>query len=194
MNLHTILQLKNRMRPATKKAQDELLDDLVPSSRLSPPTATNGFGIGEQLPVSQDVNNIHVFNDNNKSTSKESKEEVHPKMMEVSVAYQQMNMTMESECVSKTTTKIVNLDHMKEFQECMDTNEIGNGVHPFDTTALAIAFYKSTCSIHLVVMKSSAHNYQECSCKQHLGCNFHISFGQHHGTGLLHMKKMQFFT
>ena len=51
--------------PATKKAQDVLLEDLVPSSRLSPPTATNTF---EQLHVSQYVNNIHVFNDHNKST------------------------------------------------------------------------------------------------------------------------------
>ena len=109
-----IEELDERL-PATKKAQDELLEDLVPSSRLSSPTATNGFGIGEQLPVSQDVNNIHVFNDNNKSTSKESKKEEDPKMMEVSVANQQTNMAMESELVSKTTTKIVNLDHMKEF-------------------------------------------------------------------------------
>ena len=55
--------------PATKKAQDVPLEDLVPSSTMSPPTATNIFGISEQLPVSQDINNIHVFNDNDKSTS-----------------------------------------------------------------------------------------------------------------------------
>ena len=54
--------------PATKKVLDVLLEDLVPSSRLSPPTSTNRFGISEQLPASQDVNNIHVFTDNNKST------------------------------------------------------------------------------------------------------------------------------
>ena len=81
---------------------------------------------------------------------------------------------------------------MKEFQECMDTYKIGNGAHSFDMIALAIAFYKSICNICLVVMKSSAHNYQQYSCKQHLGCNFHISFGWHHGTGLLHMKKCNF--
>ena len=83
---------------------------------------------------------------------------------------------MEPEIVSRTATKMVNLKHMKEFQECMDTYEIGNGVHSFNTIALAIAFYKSTCNIFLVVTKSSAHNYWQYSCKQHLGCNFCISF------------------
>ena len=70
---------------------------------------------------------------------------------------------MESELVSKTTTKIMNLNHMKEFQECMDCYKIGNEVHSFDTIALAIAFYECTCNIHLVVIKSSAHNYQQYS-------------------------------
>ena len=43
------------------KAQGVLLEDPVPSSAMSRPTATNIFGISEQLPVSQDVNNIHVI-------------------------------------------------------------------------------------------------------------------------------------
>ena len=73
-----------------------------------------------------------------------------------------------------------------------DTYGIGNEVHSFNTIALAIAFYKSTSNIHLVVTKSSAHNYWQYSCKQQLGCNFCISFGQHHGTGLMHMKKCNF--
>ena len=34
---------------------------------------------------------------------------------------------MESELVSRTTTKMVNLDHMKEFQECMDTYKMAMG-------------------------------------------------------------------
>ena len=50
---------------------------------------------------------------------------------------------------------------MKEFQECMDTYEIGNGVHSFNTIALDIAFYESTCNICLVLTKSSAHNLTE---------------------------------
>ena len=58
---------------------------------------------------------------------------------------------MESEIASRTATKMVNLNHTKEFQECMDTYKIGNGVHSFDMIALTIAFYKSTCNIHLVV-------------------------------------------
>ena len=71
--------------------------------------------------------------------------------------------------------------------------QIGHGVHSFDMIALAIAFYESTCNNHLVVTKSSAHNYWQYSCKQHSGCNFHISFGRHCGTRLLHMKKCNFY-
>ena len=56
--------------------------------------------------------------------------------------------------------------------------------HSFNKVALAIAFYKSTCNIHLVVMKSSAHKYWQYSCKQCLGSSFHIAFGQHCGTVL----------
>ena len=125
-------------------------------------------------------------------TSNENKKQEHPKMMEVPVANQLKDMAMESELVSKTTTKFVNLDHMKEFQECMDSHKIGFGVHSLDMIAMAIAFYECTCNIHLVVTKSSAHNYQQYSCKQHSGCNFHISFGCHSGTGLLHMEKCNF--
>ena len=86
--------------PWQNAAESSVLRDLVPSSRLSPLTATNRFGISEQLPVSQDVNNIHAFNDNNKSTSKENKDQEHPKMMQVSIANQQMDAAMESELVS----------------------------------------------------------------------------------------------
>ena len=142
--------------PATKKAQDVLLEDLATSSTMLPPTATNRFGISEQVPVSQDVNNIHVFNDNDKSTSQENKEEEHPKVMEISVANQLTDTAMESELVSRTTTEMVNLDHTKEFQECMDIYEIGNGEHLFNMIALAIAFYKSIRKICLVVTTSSA--------------------------------------
>ena len=154
--------------PATKKAQGVLLEDLVPSSTMSPPTATSIFGISEQLSMSQDVSNIHVFNDNDMSTSQENKEEEHPRVMEISVP----NQPTHSEIVSRTTTKMVNLGHMKEFQECMDTYESGNGIHSFGMIGLAIAFYKATCNIHLVIRKS----FKQYSCKQHLGCNFHISF------------------
>ena len=89
----------------------------------------------------------------------------------------------------------MNLDYTREFQECMDTYEIGIGVHSFDMIhmiALAIAFYECTCNIHLAVTKSSAHNYWQYSCKQHSGCNFHTSFGCHCSTRLLHMKKCNF--
>ena len=44
--------------PATAKAQDLLFEDLVPSSSQTPQTATNRIGIGEQLNVPQDLNNI----------------------------------------------------------------------------------------------------------------------------------------
>ena len=98
-------------------------------------------------------------------TSKENKREEHPKMMEVSVASQQMDTAMESELVSKTTTKIVDLDHMKGFQECLDTYKIGNVAHSFNMIALANVFYESTCNIHLVVTKSSAYNHEQYSYK-----------------------------
>ena len=113
--------------PATKKAQDVLLEDLVPSSTMAPPTPTNIFGISEQLPVSQDANNIHVFNDNNKSTSQENKEEEHPRVTEISITNQLTHTAMKSELVSRTATKMVNLDHTKEFQECMDTYKLAMG-------------------------------------------------------------------
>ena len=91
-----------------------------------------------------------------------------------------------------TTMTIVNMDHMKAFQECMDTYGILNGVPEFDIIALVIAFYESTCNTQLVIMKSSASNYQKYSCKVHEGCNSHAFFGQHCGTGLLCMKKCNF--
>ena len=47
--------------PVTMKAQDVLLEVLVITSILSPHTATDRFGVGDQLNVSQDVKNIHVF-------------------------------------------------------------------------------------------------------------------------------------
>ena len=83
---------------------------------ISEELPTNIFGISEELPVSQDVNNIHVFNNNDKSTSQENNEEEHPKVMEISVTNQPTDTAMECELVSRTTTKMVNLDHTKEFQ------------------------------------------------------------------------------
>ena len=171
--------------PATTKADDVLLEDLVPT--------TNRVGVGEQLNVSQDLNNFHVFKDDNKMTSNENNEQEPPKMMEVRVGNQQKDAVIESELVPRTTTKMVNLNHMKEFQECVDSYEIGNGVHLFDMIVLAIAFYESTCNVHLIVTKSSAHDYQQYSCKQHSESNFCVSFGHHCSTGLLHMKKCNFF-
>ena len=38
---------------------------------------------------------------------------------------------MEAECVSRPTTKMEKLDHMKEFHGCMDTYEISNGFNMF---------------------------------------------------------------
>ena len=112
--------------------------------------------------------------------------------MEVKVANQQKDTVIESELVSRTTTKIVNLNHTKEFPECMNSYKIGIGVHSFDMIGLAIAFYECSCNVHLIVTKSSALNYWQYTCKQHSGCTFHDSFGHHYSTGLLHMKKGNF--
>ena len=75
----------------------------------------------------------------------------------------------------------------------MNSYKVGNGVHSFNMIALAIAFYKCFCNVHLVVTKSSAQKYQQYTCKQHSGCTFCVSFGHHHSTGLLHMKKCNFY-
>ena len=59
----------------------------------------------------------------------------------------------------------------------MDTYEISKGVDSFERIALAIAFCESSYDIHLSVTKSSANHYEQYSCQQHLGCNFHVTFG-----------------
>ena len=74
---------------ATKKSLNVLLEDLVPSSTMSPPTATNIIGTSEQLPVSQDMNNIHVFNDSDKTTSQDNIEEEHLRVMEIAFHHPQ---------------------------------------------------------------------------------------------------------
>ena len=48
---------------------------------------------------------------------------------------------------SKPTTTVVHVDHTEEFQECMNSYEVGNGVHSFETIALAIAFYECSCNV-----------------------------------------------
>ena len=148
-------------------------------------------GTKKQDLVLEDIN-IHVFSDEPNITVQQSEDEGHPKVMEVAVPKQPTLTTMESKLVSTSSMEMVNLDHTKEFQECMGSYGICNGVASSDTIPLAIAFYKSTCNICFVVTKISAKNYLQYSCKQHVGCNFHISFGHHHGTGLLHMKKCNF--
>ena len=113
-------------------------------------------------------------------------------MIETVVTKQQTSTAMDSEVCSMNQTKAVNFDHSREFQEFMDTYEISNRVESFETIALAIAFYESSYNVHLTFTESSANHYQHYSCKQHSGCNFHVSFGQHHGSGLLHQKNCIF--
>ena len=108
------------------------------------------------------------------------------------VADQQKDTVIESTLASRTTAKVANLNHTREFQECMNSYKVGNGVHSFNMIALAIAFYECSCNVCLVVTKSSAQTYWQYTCKQHSGCTFHVSFGHHHSTGLLHMKKRNF--
>ena len=123
------------------------------------------------------VDNIHVFNDNNKYIELDNDNKQLSQVLETVVTKQQTNTAMDSEVSSTNQSKTVNFNHSKEFQECMDTYEISNGVVSFERIALAIALYESSYNIHLAVMKSSANNYQQYSCKQHSGCNFHVSFG-----------------
>ena len=74
--------------PVTTKTDDVLLEDLVPTSIPLVHTGTSRIGVGEQLNVSHDLNDFHVFNINNKMKSKENNEQEHPKVMEVKVANQ----------------------------------------------------------------------------------------------------------
>ena len=74
--------------------------------------------------------------------------------MDSLVPKQPTHTAIESQQVCTTTMEMVNLDHTKAFQECMGSYGIHNGVAQFVTIALAIAFYESTCNIHLIVTKS----------------------------------------
>ena len=74
------------------------------------------------------VNNIHVFNDNNKYVELDNDNEQQLQVIETVVTKQQMKTAMDSEVSSTNQSKTVNFDHSKEFQECMDSYEISNGV------------------------------------------------------------------
>ena len=69
--------------PVTTKTENVLLEDLVPTSIPLVHTATRRIDAGEQVNVSHDLNDFHVFNNNNKMNSKENNEQEHPKVMEV---------------------------------------------------------------------------------------------------------------
>ena len=47
--------------------------------------------------------------------------------MDVSVLKQQTHTAIDTQQVSTTTTEMVNLDHTKAFQECMDSYGICTG-------------------------------------------------------------------
>ena len=59
---------------ATTKADDVVLEDLVPTSTPSPHTTMNRIGVGEQLNVPHDLNDFDVFNDNKKMNSNDDNE------------------------------------------------------------------------------------------------------------------------
>ena len=131
------------------------------SSEMKPPTTMTPCG------VLLDDFNSHIFNDEHNIS----------KVIDSSILEQPTHTATESQQISITTMIIMNIDHTKAFKECMDTYGILNGVPEFDIIALVITFYESTCNTWLVIMKSSASNYQQYSCKVHEGCNFHVSFG-----------------
>ena len=62
------------------------------------------------------------------------------KVVDSSVLEQPKLTAMQSQQISMTTMTIVNMDHMKAFQECMDTYGIPNGVPEFDINALQLHF------------------------------------------------------
>ena len=65
--------------------------------------------------------------------------------MEIAAAKQPTHKAMDSEFVSRPTTKMVNLDHMKEFQECMDTYEINNLIILCSSTFLQLSYRVFCC-------------------------------------------------
>ena len=123
------------------------------------------------------VDNIHVFNDDNKYIKLDKDNEQQLQVIEKVVNKQPTNTVMVSEVSSSHQSKNVNFNHSKEFPECMNTYEVSKGVDSFEKIALAIGFYESSYDICLSVTKSSANQYQQHSCKQHEGCNFCVTFG-----------------
>ena len=105
------------------------------------------------------VDNICVFNDNDKYIELDNDNEQQLQVIETVVTKQQTNSGMDSEVCSTNKSKTVNFDHLKEFQECMDTYEIYNGVESLEMITLKIAFYESSYNICLAVTKSSANHY-----------------------------------
>ena len=81
------------------------------------------------------VDNIHVFNDNNKYIKLDNDNEQQLQMIKRVVNKQQTNTAMGSEVSSSHQSKTVSFDHSKEFQECMDTYEISKGVDSFEKIA-----------------------------------------------------------
>ena len=83
---------------------------------------------------------------------------------------------IESKLVSRTTTKIVNLDHTREFQECMDSYEIGNGYIHLTLllwllgfmNALAMFFLLLQRVLHTIIGNIPANNTQDVLFVFHL--------------------------
>ena len=58
-----------------------------------------------------------------------------------------ITVLFESTLTLKLKATVVHVNNTKEFQECMNSCEVGNGVHSFDTIALAIALYEWSCNV-----------------------------------------------
>ena len=74
------------------------------------------------------VDNIHVFNDDNKCIELDNDNDQQLQVIERVVNKQPTNTAMSSEVSSSHQSKTVNFNHSTEFQECMDTYEISKGV------------------------------------------------------------------
>ena len=127
----------------------------------------NNIGVDETSKMTEKVSGIHVFDDSNTASSEKTHEHVHSNTTECTNSFYMNDSGAESPTTSKPTTTIVQVDHTKEFQECMKSYDIG-----VNTIALAIAFHKCTCYFQLVIARNSVNNYQQYICKQHSECSF----------------------
>ena len=86
---------------------------------------------------------------------------------------------------------IPGVDYSVDFPSTYDVEELDLSHNPIITAENGSEYHPTDKDLD-VKLPATAQKYQPYSCKQQSGCNFHVSFGHHHNTGLLPMKKCKF--